>query len=186
MSPISIGYIALGNICTLMGTGILYFSWKLKPQLKETFTIAGWCLLVTAMLFWIELTGWEFGTIYAFTLPSLAALIYVVFNTEINGSKSQEASFQSISLPARRQLVGFIVRLFLILPFALAASVFVSYGLSIVLVASELNQLVLAICILPVIWGLFAYWLLADTRIVRPIASQLGLSLIFMIPVLQV
>ncbi|MCG8414432.1 MAG: hypothetical protein MI746_09470 [Pseudomonadales bacterium] len=179
-------YLIVGTLCTIGGAGVLYFSWKSKIQLKESFNVLGWSLLVAALFSWTGLNGWEFGTLYAITLPSLAALLYVSYNAELNGSSVAAPSFKPIKKPTGRQALSFIGKLLLILPFALTASIFVSYGVSILAVQSELNQLVMAICILPIIWGFFAYWLLADTRLVRPVASQIGLASLFVVQVLQV
>lgn len=170
----------------MLGTGILYFSWKSKVQLKESFTVVGWSFLVAALFCWIEFNGWEFGTLYAITLPSLAALLYVSYNAEINNSSVSSADFEPIRRPCSQLILRFVGKLFLILPFALIASIFVSYGVSILTLQSELNQMVMAICTLPIVWGLFAYWLLADTKVIRPIASLIGLTGLLLIPVLQV
>lgn len=139
-----------------------------------------------ALFCWVELSGWEFGLLYAITLPTLSALIYVGFNAELNNSSVSSPEYKLILLPSGRLVLSFLGKLILVLPFALTASILASYGSSILLVQSELNQMIMAICILPIIWGLFAYWLLADTKIFRPIVAQVCLSGLFLIPVLQV
>lgn len=174
-------YFLFGLICNFGGIGALFYSWKSTLQLKELTTILGWSLIIAAALNWIDLSGWEFGLLYAITLPSFSALLYVGLSAEIKNRKVKVAVYKSMSLPSSEPVLRLFGKLFLMLPFSLTASVAVSYGLSILLVSSEINQLVLAICVLPVIWGSFYYWIIASRTAIRPVLTQASLAILSLI-----
>lgn len=181
-----IAFLLLGTLSTLVGLGMIFLSWKSRIQLKDTFTSVGWLLLVLALIAWIGLSGWEFGLIYGLTLPSLAALLLVGFNAESNNSGMSNLPRMQLATPSQRAVLKTVFRVLLIVPFALVTSVFISYTLGVLLLEVELNQMVLAICVLPVIWGVFAWWLLADTRRLRPILSLIGITALCFVPLLGV
>ena len=178
MPTIAAAYLLAGSLCTLGGPGILYYSWKYKPALKALFTGVGWLLLGLAVFCWSALEGWEFGLIYGITLPSLSAFTFVVLNARVNDASIDELQFISVNKPSVQTLLQFTGMTLIVLPFALATSASISYALSTLMIDSALNQLVLAICFLPVLWGLFAFWIVADTILARPVASQIALTIL--------
>jgi len=178
MHVISAAYLLAGSLCTLGGPGILYYSWKYKPALKASFTGFGWLLIGLAVFCWSALEGWEFGLIYGITLPSLAAFTFIVLNARVHDASINEMQFISVTKPSIQILLRFTGMALIVLPFALATSASISYGLSTLMIDSALNQLVLAICFLPILWGLFAFWIVADTTLTRPVASQIALTIL--------
>ena len=80
-------YFLFGLICNFGGIGALFYSWKSTLQLKELTTILGWSLIIAAALNWIGLSGWEFGLLYAITLPSFSALLCIGLSAEIKNRK---------------------------------------------------------------------------------------------------
>ena len=46
--------ILLSLILTLGGIGIFLFTWKVKPQLRDSFNLSGILVLVTAINCWID------------------------------------------------------------------------------------------------------------------------------------
>lgn len=176
----------LGIFSTLLGLGLIYLAWKSRVQLQDTFTFVGWLLLVFTTAIWITLSGWEFGLIYGLTIPSLLALVIVAFNLESRRTANSNLSRVSIGLPTTRSVLKATSDFLLAVPFALVASVIVSYSLGVFLVEIEVNQMVLAICLLPFIWGVFAWWLLADISRLRPMFSLLGITVLCFIPLFGV
>jgi hypothetical protein len=176
-------YLLFGLLCNIGGIGALFYSWKSKLELKALAKILGWSLVVAAALVWVGLSGWEFGLLYAITLPSFSALLYICLNAEIKPRKIKTADYQPAVAPSPKAVFQLFGKLFLILPFGLTTSALVSFGLSTIFVSSELNQMVSAICILPLVWGGFGYWIMVDRFFIRPILIQTSLMIISLVSV---
>jgi len=173
----------VASLTTMAGMSLLYFIWKSEVMFKEGFIIASLASLWVAGLFWTQLSGWEFGTIYALTLPSIAALILVASNVEFKKESTIKDRTSAISPPSFESTLGVLAKLFLLLPFSLVASIFVSYGLGMLVAEFELNQMVFAICVLPVFWGAFGYWVLSDKRTLRPVLAISGITVFSVLPI---
>lgn len=173
----------LGMVCTMGGVAAVYYSWKKHPQLKEAFLIAGWSLLLIAGLVWAEMDGWEFGSIYAITIPSLIALLFVTSNADYRQLASAAISRKSLAPLSTWQFAKHLKIFGLTVPFAMITSIFVSIGVSTLLPTSTLNQMVFAVCFFPFMWGLASSWLLTDSQLMRPILALAGLAALSLIPV---
>ena len=115
---------------------MLYYSWKYKPALKASFTGVGLLLIGLAVFCWSALEGWEFGLIYGITLPSLSAFTFVVLNARVNDASIDELQFISVNKPSVQILLQFTGMALIVLPFALATSASISYGLFRLMIAS--------------------------------------------------
>lgn len=175
----------LGLACATLGVGLLYLSWKSRVQLKEAYCVTGWLLILNSNFYWVFLTGWEFGLIYGITVPSFLALAIAAINGEKKTNVMRVLRRNSVRLPSVKTFLRFLRQFFLVVPFALAASVTVSFGIGNLLPATSLNQMVFMVIVMPILWGLFSYWSIADTRTIRPVLSLLGLSAMTLLPLTQ-
>ena len=169
--------------CTGAGMAFLFIAWKLRIHLKDAYSLTGWVLLLYSGFALSALDGWVFGLIYLITTVPLVAFFIVVLNAE---SKSPAAAWPAnvpLTRPRLRSALGHVGRFSLIVPFALFASILPSVGLGFLLPMSELNQMVFAVCALPLIWGLAASVIAASERPLKPAAVMLLLSAVSLIPI---
>ncbi len=173
----------LGLICSVAGVAAVFYSWKKHPLLREAFLIAGWSLLLIAGLVWAELDGWEFGSIYAITVPSLIALLFVTSNADYRQLANPTILRKPLTPISNWQFAKHLKILSLAVPYAMITSIFISIGVSTLLPTSTLNQMVFAVCFFPFMWGLASSWLLTDSQLMRPLLTLGILAVVSLIPV---
>lgn len=187
------GFLALA--CTASGITLLYRSWSWaalkqgrertrsssahrrgRPQRSQLTVAAGWILFAVAGVWWIAAQGWEFGTIYAIMVPSLAAggLLWLV--ADRRPGRVHVTHRKPVARPSWSTMRANLLTFLLAVPFGVVASTLATSATGLLLPFGELDQLVFIVCVMPVVWGLVAVWLIMDTRRLRPIVSLVALS----------
>ncbi|MQA92357.1 MAG: hypothetical protein GEU90_19375 [Gemmatimonas sp.] len=168
--------IALAIACTISGVALLYRSWTRRPDGARAVAAVGWLLLGATAVPWFALDGWEFGAIYAITVPSLAAGLILWLVADRRRRRAEPLPRWSVAAPgwpAVRKVMGTFL---LVVPFGAVASTVVTGAAGLLLPISELNQLVFIVCVMPIVWGLFAYRMLAAPSRRRSVLSLAALS----------
>lgn len=167
LTPWLYGLLALA--CTAAGIILLHRSWSRRPQRSRVAVATGWMLFAVAAAWWIAAEGWEFGTIYAITVPSLAAggLLWVV--ADRRPGRVRVTHRKPVARPSWSAVRANLLTFLLAVPFGVLASTLVTSAMGLLLPFGELDQLAFIVCIMPVVWGLVAFWLIMDTRRLRPV-----------------
>ncbi len=129
---------------------------------------AGWLLLAISTVFWGLAAGAEFGIPYALLFVPLLAWIAVLINLEVRFKKHKEQAAGTIVWPRGHTITQNLLLFLMSVPLAAVAATLVSVTLVRLLPWQELNQFVLAAFLMPVLWGCAAYWVCADSRMLRP------------------
>ncbi len=168
---------------SIIGMSFLFIAWKSWVRLKDTYSITGWALLCLAAWSWSVFDGWVFGLIYFIAVIPPLAFVIAVLNAEPRGTTAAWPPVTSLGRPGWRAALGHLGRFSLIVPFALLASVLPSIGLGFLLPMGELNQMVFAVCALPLIWGAAGCFIAASPRPVLPSAVLILLSAVSLLPI---
>lgn len=166
----------------IAGVGCLYGSWKdrLPAQLRPT--LLGWLLLIASGYFAIRASGAEFGTTLIFTAPALVAWLLVAANLELRQAKVRKRKVtekvEVVEIDGSRTLSRHLLLFVITVPLSAAAAIFFSVALARVLPLSYLSHIAFAILLMPFLWGCAAYWVLADSKLARPVTTIVVLGLI--------
>lgn len=169
--------ILLALIISCLAAGSLYASWRSKQI--ELLNWIGWLLAFSSVYFWSIALGPEFGTVYALLIFTCVIWILVWRNR-------QEAKRVNDARPVWHQLtrpsVVQVARNSALFVLAVPVTGLVSLMLSLVLVWffpwTMLNKVTTAIFIMPLIWGGFSAWIIADSRLWLTALSSLGLLIL--------
>ncbi len=165
---------------SLLGLILLYVSWRGDWQhivLRRMAIAGGWLLQAAAAFFWIRAAGVEFGAIYAVLMPALLAWLLVLYNHELRNGNQRTVQKVRISIPDSGTISRHALQLVLTIPLAGAAAAFGSAAIAALLPWNPANDLVLALILMPVLWGGGAYWCCADAQPLRPALSLSILTL---------
>ncbi|MBN7796520.1 hypothetical protein [Parahaliea mediterranea] len=166
-------YAWLGVVLGASGVLGLYSSWRRLALSGGRVVALSWLLIAASPWAWSRAWGAEFGISFALIALSLLGGLLVLFNFEVRERKqSRPASTQAVAVDPRswgRHLFLF----FVVVPLAGAASIFSTVLLCGLLPWHPTDKMVLAVLLVPVVWGLAAYWACADTRPARPAAALL-------------
>lgn len=169
---------------TLAGASCLYGSWRRLALFKPWGKPAGWMLLLLSCWLWTRASNIEFGISYALMAVALCAWALVLFNYELRQQKqSADNGAASLVLPRASTLLRHGLMFLLAIPLAGLMAAYLSTALVTLLPWQLGNALVLAMLLMPVVWGAGAYWSLADPKLLRPTIGQsllLGLSLLIL------
>lgn len=168
--------IPIGAGCSIAGVALLYRSWARQPRGSVVMVAAGWLMLVVAAAAWIFLDGWEFGMIYAITVPALPAGAVLWLCADRRSGRVPSMARLSLSMPGRNAVRASLLTFLLVVPFGVATSILVTSAAGLLLPLGELNQLVFIVCVMPVVWGVLAVWLTMDERRTRTVLSLVVLS----------
>lgn len=151
----------------------LYSAWRRLALSGGWVVTLSWLLIAASLWAWSRAWGVEFGVSFALIAVSLLGGLLVLFNFEVRERKlGRAAPTQAIAVDPRswgRHLFLF----FVVVPLAGAASIFSTVLLCDLLPWHPTDKMVLAVLLVPVVWGLAAYWACADTRPARPTAALL-------------
>lgn len=172
-------------ISGLLALACLYVSWRGFLLSAVQFTLTGWVLVIVSCYFWIQFAGVEFGTVYSLLAFSISAWIFVLLNMEQQKQTKQrqenDTHQQSVLCIDGRDVGVFV----LAVPLTAVASVLTSIAMALFLPWTQVNQIVLAIFILPFIWGGAAVWVCSESRLLRPgialvLSSLISTAVIFL------
>ncbi len=176
----------LALVCLLLsssGVGCLYFSWRRKLS-SGLWVSLGWLLLATSLLSWSQLLGVEFGVSYALLVLSLVAWLLALASLDRSRVNRQQLTSHPLSRPTWRTLGKHSGLMLLTVGVAGSSAALVSVGLLRLLPMQPVNTIVVAVLLLPLLWGLLAYWFCATEHLLKPTlvtvaAGALGALLVF-------
>jgi hypothetical protein len=170
-----------GAALTVVGVSCLYGSWKKRIAGGWWPVMAGWILLALSISLWSRASGAEFGTTVAILAPALVAWVLACFNLELRQRRrNRRAKPNADDAPAPnapvdpRSLTRHLLLFLVTVPLSGAAAIFASVALSTLLPWSDLSEMVLAMILLPILWGCAAYWATADAKPLRPTLAILA------------
>lgn len=160
------GWIGLALGAT--GVAGLYSSWRRLPLSGPWVVSACWLLVLASLWAWSAGAGAEFGISFGLIGLSLLGWVAVLYNFELRERKGlRPTTTRAVSIDARSW--GRHGLLFLLaVPLAGAASILCTIWLCSLLPWHPTDKMVLAVLLVPVVWGLAAYWACADRRPLRP------------------
>jgi hypothetical protein len=160
---------------TVSGMGVLYAAWRQRFAGKALALWGGWTLLLLAMYAWTRAAGTESGIVLGLAAPAIAAWLFIVPTARQRrarpGRTRTAAGAVSPGHRSRFRWFRHIGLFALAVPVAAAAATLFSLALSALLPWSELNRLVAAVFLMPVLWGAGAAWVCGDRRTLRPAAA---------------
>lgn len=151
----------------------LYCSWRRFALSGRWVVAASWLLIAASLWAWSVAAGAEFGISFGLLALSLFGGLLVLVNFEVRERKqARPTPTQAVAVDPRswgRHLLLFVVSI----PLAGVAAIFCTVLLCSLLPWATADEAVLAVFLVPVVWGLAAYWACADPRPLRPAAALL-------------
>ena len=139
-------------------------------------------MLIAAGYFAILSSGAEFGTTLIFMAPALVAWLLVTFNLELRQAKVRKRKVaekvDAVEIDGSRTLSRHLLLFVIAVPLSAAAATFFSVALARALPFSYLSHIAFAVLLMPFLWGCAAYWVLADSKLARPVIAIVVLGLI--------
>ena len=174
----------LGTLTAIAAVACLFASWN-KRLLNGWVVPAGWLLMLLAAGFWIAASGAEFGVSYTLLLLPLAAWALAFASRDRREQKTRPQEQGRLNRPGLKALLKHTGLLLAVVPLAGISSMVFCMALLSLLPLSAVNAIVLSVFITPIVWGAVAYWITADTRILRPLATVIiaggaGAAVIFL------
>lgn len=161
-------------LLSVAGLLCLYGSWCKQPLFRPWGAWGGWALLFASGWVWsLAAASVEFGIVYALLAPTACAWVLVLHNRQARNRRAPAPAEAGISLPALPVAARHLLLFVGAVPLAGAAAAYGSTALATFLPWQPGNALVLAMLVMPVVWGAGAYWLCADPKPLRP---TLGLA----------
>ncbi len=157
-----------GTVFALAGIGCLYSSWQRNTLNQRWLIPVGWLLLIVATIVWVFASGAEFGIAYGLMFSSVLAWLVIFFNAEIRQNKHREKTATPIAAPGAKAVWRHVFLFAIAVPLSGAAALLFSVALTLVLPWKPVNEMVLAVFLMPVLWGLATYWACADEKVLRP------------------
>ena len=174
-------YAIAGTAVAAAGVACLYGSWQDRIASRWRPAAVGWALLLASTWAWMRATGAEFGISLTLLLPTVLAWLIIARNAEVRSPKARsnrtrrkvDTDVEPRAAADRRTLIAHL-RLFIVsVPLAAIASTYVTIAFCSLLPLTQVNQLVLAVFVVPLVWGSAAYWAVADSRWLRPFLTML-------------
>lgn len=167
----------IGAVTTIAGVSLLFGSWDERIARRFRPAMLGWALLIVSIYWWSRASGAEFGTTIAMLVPAVIAWLYMARNAEVREVSERQRTRraardvpeQEKELAGPRSLPRHVLLFFLTVPLAAMASAMVSIAIGTMLPWSDVNEMVLSLAVMPILWGCAAYWMLADSKLARPV-----------------
>ena len=134
----------------------VYSCWFKKKWSNKKLT-AFWLLLISTLVIFCDLNGWEQGIFYALFGHSFIALAFVLANIEIRDKGKKVQPRHGLKKVELKTIGSNFLHFIVVVPIALILSVLLSLSLSEVLPWSVVNQLSLSVITLPMIWAGLMY-----------------------------
>tara|TARA_Y100001970_G_scaffold3924_1_gene4518 strand:+ start:6332 stop:6883 length:552 start_codon:yes stop_codon:yes gene_type:complete len=171
-------FLSIALALSAIGILLLFQAWKKNHLIGYYDSLIGWALNFLAIYFWSTAVGWEFGSVYAFTVPSIVAIVFVAANREPRSPKKISVTRSGLKAPTPGKLIAFLRTFFLVTVLAGTAGLLSSAAISSLLSKELLNNLVFGVFLMPVLWGAYAYWVSSDPSQARSSLSLLGITVI--------
>lgn len=156
----------------LMGVSALYFRWRGKGPLL--LTPLAWLLQALAIVCWSSVYGAEFGTVYGLAGIAMFAWLTVLSRSpDLAGSAKWQVKPDlgwHFSIPAFLKSLPKQVYLFLlVVPLSGICATFATVAITGLFPFELVNLLAFNAYVIPIVWGVFAYWAGAQENLVKPL-----------------
>lgn len=173
----------LASIATVVGTALIYSSWRRWLGPRTIINFGGWLLIAISAMLWSVAAGWEYGTVYFITALPLIAWIFVSWQVSVRPSNNsapnpQPIRLASFNLASGQRLARHAGLFLLAVPMAGFASALLSIFLTSLLPWQEVDRLALISLLMPTLWGLLMFWSCTDPKVIRPTAAILITGLV--------
>jgi hypothetical protein len=172
---------ALAFSITLAGVFCLYGSWRRLSFFYPVARYIGWLLLLVACIAWIVSSNIELGISYAMLAITVCAWLLVILNYELRTGKQKDLIETELVLPRGATLLRHASMFLLAILLAGITAACLSTAFISMLPWQLGNALVLAMLLMPVLWGAGAWWALADPQLARP---GIGMGVLLVISLL--
>lgn len=168
-----IGNVTLALAAAAAGLGLLYGAWQRRVPRRWRPVPVGWALLLVSAWFWVNGTGAEFGVSLLLLATSVVAWGFVIANRQYRERRPRADSTAPKAPADARSLAAHVLLFLLTVPLAAVTATLVAVALSLALPWSRVDAMVTVLVLIPILWGCAAYWVVADSRPLRPAAAML-------------
>jgi len=166
--------ILIAFVLTFIGVSILHRCWRQRQLARRSLQqLGGWILLVTAMAAWIAAQGPEFGVCFALINVTIMAWLLIAWHNRHPVAPTHEIPKPIQSLHWAKALRALPYQIMLTASVILlsgASAMFSTVVITQLLPWQNVNLIALGIYVMPIVWGVFAFYLCFSTRVWRPIA----------------
>lgn len=188
------GALALGTVLALAGLALLYLAWR-RSKRHLGLVVLGWMLIVFSYRYWVQAAGFDSGPALGTVVLMLAAIALVLAKGEwrlraANPNKQRvriDASALDEDHASNGRTRRVVLRILAAGPLALGTAL----AIAMLIVAASpwgaADRLVMAACVMLLLWTVGMVWSCAARRLAAPIAAMLtigGVSLL-LLPVLR-
>ena len=161
-------------VFTLLGMAGIYRAWKYSAS--TPFLLLHLLFLITSLVFWHLAYGPEYGAIYWIAGCGFTALLLTLINGKFRPVVARRAyRVYRQPQPAAVWLHN-LCQFVLAVPLAGVAAASISIGLVSLTGFSRVNEMVLGVFAIPVVWGGMSYWACSQPRLTRAVG---GLAISF-------
>lgn len=154
--------------------GILYARWRKWTKFRGVLIVVAGALATTSLIFWMKVSGPEFGSAFALINFSVAAWLFVLTNAEARQGKRLEQAPTAARIPSSRSIARHGAIFLVAVPLAGVASTLVSVAISGLLPWGEIDRISFPLFAIPILWGCVAFWVCADSALWRPTISLIA------------
>ena len=155
----------------LGGLGSLRLAWSRPDGKRGLLILAGWALLVAAVIAFAAAIGGETGIPFALAVLPVAALGFVLANREVRPRKEGREREAVIDPSDRRSRWRGLLRVVLAGPLSGAVAILVGVALAKQLPLSDVDAIAIGGLTVPLLWAAGMAWTLSDDRILRALAA---------------
>lgn len=159
-------YAVIGTFLAALAVACLFWSWK--GSSKSWLMASGWVFASLSLWAWVMASGAEFGVTLAFLVLPLIAWAMMLFNADVRQQRLQTYRQGALTAPRVQTLLYQVLLFILVVPVAGAAAVFTTTAFTLLLPVAKVNAVVTAVILIPIVWGLAAYWVCAARKLHGP------------------
>ncbi len=167
----AVSMIVLAVVTGALAVGILYARWRKWTTFRGVLLVVAGALAVTSLIFWMKVSGPEFGAAFALINAAIAAWFFVLTNAEVRQKKELQQILTAASIPSIRSIARHSAIFLVAVPLAGVASTLASIAISGLLPWNEIDRAVFPLITVPIVWGCVAFWVCADPKLWRPTLS---------------
>ncbi len=165
-------------IAALFGTALLHRSWRRATAHRTLTTAIGWTFLVGSLPLWAYAAGSEFGPVFAIIFMPFAAWLFAGISRQSRTNPTTVLTRHRLHGPSLTQLLTHVGLFAAVVPLAGGVSALVAAALVRWLPGLEVDRMAFAVLFMPFLWGLLAFWILADTHRLRTVSLVAGLGVL--------
>lgn len=144
-----------------LGLGLTYTGWRTR---RRGFSLAGCCVLVASIAFWVLTNGVEFGVSYALLIPGIIVWCFIArASTQLPAKPTALVTSVTLDWDLRKFCVQ-LGHTIVVLALCSITSVLVTVGVSFSAPLEQATQAAIAVFLLPTMWAALVFWYLAAQR----------------------